>query len=126
MIHTGEGRMKSAILDAPAKPGTTPSARKLNCWEYKKCGRQPQGPHVRDKGLCPASTETGLDDVHEGTNAGRACWVVSGTLCKGEVQGTFAAKFKNCESCDFYQLVRNEEGPSFVYSIILLGRLRKK
>ena len=64
--------MKSAILDAPAKPGITTSTRKLNCWEYKKCGRQPQGPHVKERGLCPASTEAGLDDVHEGANAGRA------------------------------------------------------
>ena len=118
--------MKSATLEAPAKPGTTPSTRKLNCWEYKKCGRQPQGPHVKDMGLCPASMETALDDVHEGTNAGRACWVISGTLCKGVVQGTFANKYKNCEICDFYQLVRKEEGPNFVYSIILLKLLRKQ
>jgi len=118
--------MKSATLEPPRKTGTTPSTRKLNCWEYKKCGRQPQGPHVRDMGLCPASLEQVLDDVHDGTNAGRACWVVSGTMCQGETQGTFSQKYKNCEVCDFYQLVRREEGPGFIYSIILLGRLKKK
>ena len=117
--------MKSATLEAPVKPGTAQSTRKLNCWEYKKCGRQPQGPHVKDMGLCPASMETALDDVHEGANAGRACWVISGTLCKGEIQGTFANKYKNCEVCDFYQLVRKEEGPNFVYSVVLLKRIRK-
>ncbi len=118
--------MKSATLDAPMQPGTKPSTRKLNCWEYKKCGRQPQGPRIRDMGLCPASIEVALDDTHEGTNAGRVCWVISGTLCKGEVQGTFAHKYKNCESCDFYQLVRREEGPNFIYSIVLLGKLRRR
>lgn len=98
---------------------------KLNCWEHKKCGRQPQGVKVHELGLCPASLEEALDDVHEGTNAGRACWVVSGTFCKGQVQGTFAQKFKNCELCDFYQLVRKDEGPSFVLSPVLLGKMRK-
>lgn len=117
--------MSSGTLTAPARPATKPSMRKLNCWEYKKCGRQPQGPHVRDLGLCPASVELGLDDVHDGTNGGRACWVVSGTLCQGQVQGTFAQKYKNCEACDFYQLVRKEEGPDFIYSVVLLKRIKK-
>lgn len=117
--------MKSATMAAPPAKGQVTVNRKLNCWEYKKCGRQPQGPHVRDLGLCPASVETALDEAHEGTNAGRACWVVSGTLCRGELQGTFAQKYKNCEACDFYQLVRKDEGPNFVFSIVLLKRLRK-
>ena len=99
---------------------------KLNCWEFKKCGRQPQGLHVHDKGLCPAAAEDALDGIHEGTNAGRTCWVVSGTLCKGVVQGTFAQKFKNCEACDFYQTVRQEEFPNFFLSAVLLGKMRKK
>jgi len=75
---------------------------KINCWEFKKCGRQPGGSCERDLGLCPATVESRLDGVHEGKNAGRACWVVSGTLCKGEVLGTFAKKYKNCELCDFF------------------------
>ena len=118
--------MKSATMDAPTMTGTAQTTRKLNCWEYKKCGRQPQGPHVKELGLCPASTETALDDVHDGTNAGRACWMVSGTYCKGVLQGTFAQKFKSCEACDFYQKVRQEEFPNFFLSAVLLGRMHKK
>ncbi|MDH4164450.1 MAG: hypothetical protein OEW15_17440 [Nitrospirota bacterium] len=38
-------------------------------------------------GLCPAAAEEALDGVHDGTNAGRSCWVVAGTLCKDSVQG---------------------------------------
>jgi hypothetical protein len=98
---------------------------KLNCWEFKRCGRQPQGPHVKDEGLCPATLEEGLDGVHDGVNGGRACWVVGGTMCKGQIQGTFAQKFKNCEQCDFYQAVRAEEYPNFMLSAVLLGKLKK-
>ena len=112
--------MKSATMAPPAGAGTAQSTRKLNCWEYKKCGRQPQGFHVRDLGLCPATVETGLDDVHEGTNGGRACWVVSGSLCGGKVQGSFASKLTGCMACDFYAAVKAEEGASYLGSASLL------
>lgn len=81
-----------------------------NCWEHKKCGRQPGGVNVHDLGVCAASTEHRLDGVHDGIEAGRACWVVAGTLCGGEVQGTFAHKLANCMDCEFYKQVREEQG----------------
>lgn len=96
---------------------------KLNCWEFKKCGRQPGGFHERDLGICPATTEKRLDGIHDGTNAGRSCWVIAGTLCKGEVQGSFAQKFRNCDTCDFYKLVKTEEFPRFNLSSVLLAKL---
>lgn len=101
------------------------SLRKLNCWEHKKCGRQPQGSRVADRGVCPAALEESLDGTHDGTNAGRACWIVCGTLCQGQVQGTFAHKFKSCEQCDFYQMVKSEERAAFTLSVVLLNRMRK-
>lgn len=97
---------------------------KLNCWEFKRCGRQPGGAAVHDKGICPATTEKRLDGTHDGVNAGRACWVVAGTLCKGEVQGSFAQKYKNCERCDFYQKVKEEEFPKFKFSAVLLNNIK--
>jgi len=97
--------------------------KKLNCWEFKKCGREPGGEHVQDLGVCPATEEKRLDGTHEGTNAGRSCWVMAGTLCKGEVQGTFAQKYKNCEICDFYKLVKAEEFPRFTLSAVLMRKL---
>ena len=69
---------------------------KLNCWEFKGCGREPNGSKVEDLGVCPSSTENRLDGVHGGMNGGRACWVVGGTMCGGEFQGTFAHKYKDC------------------------------
>lgn len=117
--------MKTETTAAVIEPKEKKTLRKLNCWEFKRCGRQPQGPKVAERGLCPAATAEALDGVHEGVNGGRACWVVGGTFCAGQVQGSFALKFKNCEQCDFYQTVRAEERMRFVLSAVLLGRMRK-
>jgi sigma-B regulation protein RsbU (phosphoserine phosphatase) len=38
---------------------------------------------------------------------------VAGTFCKGQIQGTFAQKFKNCSQCEFYNQVMLEEGELF-------------
>lgn len=95
-----------------------------NCWEVKKCGREPGGHNVDSLGVCPAAEESKLDGAHGGRNAGRACWVVAGTLCGGEVQGTFAKKFSNCEKCDFYLTVQREAFPLFTFSSVLLTKLK--
>lgn len=81
-----------------------------NCWEFKHCGREPGGTNVGDLGVCPAATEKRTNQVNRGKNGGRCCWIIAGTLCKGEKQATFAAKLEACMKCDFYQHVRNEEG----------------
>ncbi len=65
----------------------------VNCWEFKKCGRQEGGEKVAELGVCPAFTK----------NAGKACWLVAGTFCGGKVQGTFAQKEVSCISCEFYK-----------------------
>ncbi len=93
---------------------------KKNCWEYKDCGRELGGKNVKELGVCPVVTEQRLEGIHGGKKAGRACWIIAGTFCKGEVQGTFAKKTKNCGKCDFYQKVREEEGAELINSYILL------
>ncbi len=98
--------------------------KKPNCWEFKKCGREQGGKHQDDLGICPVAQEKRLDGTHEGKNAGRACWVVAGTLCGNQVQGTFAKKYANCEKCDFYNLVLKEEGPRYNLAILLLAKLK--
>ena len=75
----------------------------VKCWEFKKCERQPGGSKVRELGVCPAAT----------TDNGRFCWYVAGTLCGGELQGTFAHKEESCLLCDFLRMVRREEGADF-------------
>ncbi len=87
---------------------------KLNCWQIKKCGREPEGSKAEDKGVCIATSETSCDGVNEGRNAGRICWAIAGTLCGGKVQGTFAEKSTSCMSCKFFRQVREEENSAFV------------
>ena len=98
---------------------------KENCWEFKKCGRQPGGARAGDLGICPSSLEKRLDGVHEGKNAGRACWVVAGTFCRGEMKCIFAKNIKSCSACDFYKAVRREEFPDFQLSAVILEKLRE-
>jgi len=93
---------------------------KLNCWEYKKCGREVGGAKEGELGVCSATNEDKLDGIHTGKNAGRCCWVVAGTLCDGEFQGMFTDKEKSCIECDFYKRVRFEEGYNMIYSSQLL------
>jgi hypothetical protein len=96
---------------------------KLNCWEFKKCGRELGGKYSLELGVCPASMDVMLDGVHEGVNAGRACWVLAGTMCNGEVTGTFAQKYNDCRQCDFYSTVMEEEGDRFWMWLDLLNML---
>jgi hypothetical protein len=77
-----------------------------------KCGRGPEGENVAELGVCPAATDNSYDGINFGKNAGRFCWSVAGTLCDGQVQGTFAEKRISCISCDFFKLVQKEEGAS--------------
>lgn len=86
---------------------------KKNCWEFKGCGRELGGKNAKEQGICPAAIYRKLDGVHGGRNAGRACWLVAGTMCTGRVQGTFAQEYKDCLKCDFYNLIKKEEGLDF-------------
>jgi hypothetical protein len=97
----------------------------VNCWEFKKCGREPGGIKVAELGICPASTESLTDGVNHGKKGGRACWAISGTMCGGKVQGTYAVKIGNCLNCEFYQTVQREEKPRFETSSKILERIKK-
>jgi len=97
--------------------------RKLNCWEWTRCGRQPGGDCTSEFGVCSAATESRLDGTHGGVNAGRACWVVAGTLCQGFVDGDYATKLPSCQVCDFYGVVRKQEGEDWVWASSLLETL---
>ena len=87
--------------------------RMMNCWEYMKCGREPGGINAGSHGGCRASTNRLLDKVHGGLNAGRSCWAIAGSLSRFDITGTFAKQHKDCRSCQFFQLVKEEEGKDF-------------
>jgi len=64
----------------------------MNCWEFKKCGREKNGARAAELGVCPAYPDHG-----------KSCARTAGTLCGGIVQGSFASKLANCMKCDFYK-----------------------
>ena len=94
-----------------------------NCWEFKKCDREPGGAKVSTMGVCPASTESRVNGMNQGSQGGRVCWAVTGTLCGGKVQGTFAMKLANCMECEFYKLVSVEESANYSRAKDILARL---
>lgn len=87
---------------------------KLNCWEFKRCGRQAEGTMQEAEGLCPAPGEIRLDGIHEGVSSGRSCWMVAGTYGKGPAICSSLKDISDCKDCDFYHMVMREEGPGFL------------
>ncbi len=81
-----------AIVLQPKRGAPGTGDRPLNCWEFKKCGREEGGAKAAELGVCPAYPDHGRD-----------CAYLTGTLCGGEVQGSFAKKQANCMKCDFFQ-----------------------
>jgi hypothetical protein len=71
----------------------------MNCWVFKKCGREKGGINEKSLGVCPVYP-----------NHGRHCARVAGTLCGGKVQGSFAMKAANCMRCDFYKSPYYDKG----------------
>ncbi len=98
---------------------------KVNCWEFKKCGRQPGGDKVVELGQCKAAINDFANGMNNGINAGRVCWAVSGTLCGGEVQGLFATKASSCLDCDFFKHVLQDEGKALMRLSTILSTLRE-
>lgn len=84
--------------------------KKINCWEFKKCGREVRGKKADKLGICIAAADLSFDGINSGICGGRICWAVAGTLCGDKIQGTFAEKRVSCLSCDFYRKVQEEEG----------------
>ena len=68
--------------------------RKVNCWEFKKCGMEKS----RD---CPAVKKA----------AGRICWMISGTRCDGLEHGNFLDKAPTCKKCDYYSYMNPDMIP---------------
>lgn len=95
--------------------------KRLNCWEIKKCGREPGGNRTDDLGICPAASAEGIDGLNGGKNAGRICWTIAGTFCGGKVQGDFAQKTVSCMTCEVFKRIKEEEGIEN-FTLLLAGR----
>ena len=81
-----------------------------NCWEFKNCGREQEGDKVSELGVCPAAEDIECEGLNSGNYGGRICWAVAGTFCGGKLQGMFAQKLHNCMGCDFFKIVKEEQG----------------
>ena len=89
--------------------------KRQNCWDFKKCGREPGGARVAELGVCPAAIDTSHNGTNRGENAGRYCWRVAGTMCDEKVQGTYACKLLSCIKCDFFKVVQEQEATDFAH-----------
>lgn len=75
---------------------------KLNCWQFKNCGREQGGLLAHIVGECPASSTMRFDGRNGGLAGGRACWLVEKTPCHGSLAD-------GCHNCEFYRRVLFEE-----------------
>jgi len=81
-------------------------AERVRCWEIKNC--------TRDN--CPSFLD-----------ADCRCWLKTGTLCGGEIQGDFAKKYKSCFSCEVLGQVEDDALRSLYEHInILIHHLKKR
>lgn len=96
----GGGNGKTITSSYSSGRGLENKAEKkdMNCWEFKKCGREAGGAKAQQLGVCPAYP-----------NHGTQCARIAGTFCGGKVQGTFSNKLKNCMKCNFYQSVHYDK-----------------
>jgi hypothetical protein len=74
--------------------------RAENCWEFKKCGREPGGEKAEQTGTCQVAIATFVNGLNGGINGGRICWAIKGNFSNNKVQ---------CVNCDFFYLLEREE-----------------
>lgn len=73
------------------------------------CKREPGSEDCKEKGVCPAATDTSCDGLNNGKNAGRICWAVASAFCGDMIKDKFAQDPVSCMSCNFFKLVKQEE-----------------
>jgi hypothetical protein len=78
---------------------------KLNCWQYKNCGREKGGLLAAALGECPVSSAMKYDGLNGGRGAGRSCWMVEDAACRTQ-DGSYRTR---CCTCDFYKRVVHEQ-----------------
>ena len=93
--------------------------KKLNCWEYNNCGREPGGRNVEKHGACPTTTDRLYTGTNGGTKAGRACWIVSGSFSTGKKHCLLAQGNNCCTRCDIFKTVKKEREKEALHKTIL-------
>ncbi len=93
--------------------------QKLNCWQFKNCGREKGGLLADILGECPVSTSMKYDGMHGGRGGGRACWMIPDSACRKDPANS--NPLMRCHACEFYRRVVFEEDDKVVhkYSSVL-------
>ena len=89
----------------------------MNCREFKKCRREPNGKNITLYGVCPVTTASNADGIHNGKNGGRCCWAII-PAPDDEMKNTLdycCGGLSECIRCDFYQHVK--ESTELVISV---------
>ena len=82
---------------------------RLNCWQFRNCGRERGGLLSDLLGVCPVADAMKYDGINHGTAAGRYCWKIAKiTPVESGLQGCSG----QCRSCEFYTRVLFEEQES--------------
>jgi hypothetical protein len=74
--------------------------RAENCWEFRKCGREPGGENAERLGICQAAIAIYANGLNGGINGGRICYAIN---------GKFSSHKTPCMHCDFFILLEREE-----------------
>ena len=82
-------------------------SQKLNCWQFKNCGREKGGLLADVLGVCPVATAMKHDGTNGGIAAGRVCWQVCDSAYRKDP--TVSGRKKSCYDCQFYKRVVYEE-----------------
>ena len=80
---------------------------KLNCWEFKNCGREKGGLLTEALGECPVPRAMKFDGHNDGKGAGRACWMVRDSACR--LSNSQHSPSDPCCDCEFYKRVVFEQ-----------------
>ena len=76
-----------------------------------KCERQPGGAMTEELGAC-----RGAFCPHS------ECWLIAGTLCNSEVQGTYAQKYESCIICKYFNRMQEHHTKRPRPSFFLFGQ----
>ncbi len=82
--------------------------KKLNCWEFKKCGRQEGGENAGVLGGCPVCSAKEADGFNDGVNGGRGCAYIVGSFSPGVIDDVEQNKKADCSNCEFYHLLKRD------------------
>ena len=85
------------------------SANRLNCCNFKRCGREPGGRNISIFGVCSAPVAIGFDGMNNGRNGGRSCWIIRESACEQVMRKCCVQEIRECRQCDFYCFVNESE-----------------